>query len=198
MNGRQWTNIFSGENNLHHFFFSWQLKQIGFSCFWARFHFVHEHEPHNNTRWGPEEGKIHNVTWHSIMCYQTWVRWLLCNDIIPKAIPLSQHLPQCSHLVTHVNTKKVVELARTHRLQYTYDCSLHIRDRCMGWHWQLFHSQSKLWASARVPAGSVPSTQPQKREVGTITLWPHACFIFDWNMTYQLGLWQKPTQFDCE
>ena len=55
-----------------------------------------------------------------------------------------------------------------------------------------------LWASASEPAGSVPSTQSQKREVGTITLWPHACFIFDWNMTYQLGLWQKPTQFDCE
>ena len=33
-----------------------------------------------------------------------------------------------------------------------------------------FHNQI-LWASARVPAGSVPSTQSQKREVGTIALW---------------------------
>ena len=36
-----------------------------------------------------------------------------------------------------------------------------------------FHNQI-LWASARVPAGSVPATQSQKREVGTIALWPHA------------------------
>ena len=31
-----------------------------------------------------------------------------------------------------------------------------------------------LWASARVPAGSMPSTQSQQREVGTIALWPQA------------------------
>ena len=37
-----------------------------------------------------------------------------------------------------------------------------------------FFSQSNLWASARVPTGSVPATQSQKREVGTIALWPHA------------------------
>ena len=36
-----------------------------------------------------------------------------------------------------------------------------------------FHNQI-LWASARVPTGSVPATQSQKREVGTIALWPHA------------------------
>ena len=35
-------------------------------------------------------------------------------------------------------------------------------------------SQPILWASASEPAGSVPSTQSQKREVGTIALWPHA------------------------
>ena len=35
-------------------------------------------------------------------------------------------------------------------------------------------SQSNVWASARVPTGSVPCTQSQKREVGTIALWPHA------------------------
>ena len=29
---------------------------------------------------------------HSVVFYQAWVRWLLCNDIIPKAIPLSQLL----------------------------------------------------------------------------------------------------------
>ena len=37
-----------------------------------------------------------------------------------------------------------------------------------------FFSQSILWASASEPAGSVPATQSQKREVGTIALWPHA------------------------
>ena len=31
-----------------------------------------------------------------------------------------------------------------------------------------------LWASVSEPAGSVPTTQSQKREVGTIVLWPHA------------------------
>ena len=29
---------------------------------------------------------------HSDVYHQAWVRWLLCNDIIPKAIPLSQPL----------------------------------------------------------------------------------------------------------
>ena len=33
-----------------------------------------------------------------------------------------------------------------------------------------FYSQSFLWASASEPAGSVPTTQSQKREVGTIAL----------------------------
>ena len=50
---------------------------------------------------------------HSVVYYQAWVRWLLCNDIIPKAIPLSERLEQCPHLAAHVNTKKLVELART-------------------------------------------------------------------------------------
>ena len=36
-----------------------------------------------------------------------------------------------------------------------------------------FHNQI-LWASASEPAGSVPTTQSQKREVGTIAPWPHA------------------------
>ena len=53
---------------------------------------------------------------HSVVYYQAWVRWVLCNDIIPKAIPLSERLAQCPHLAAHVNTKKLVELARTHRL----------------------------------------------------------------------------------
>ena len=26
---------------------------------------------------------------HSVVYMEAWVRWLLCNDIIPKAIPLS-------------------------------------------------------------------------------------------------------------
>ena len=53
---------------------------------------------------------------HSVVYYQAWVRWLLCNDIIPKAIPLSERLAQCPHLAGHINTMKLVELARTHRL----------------------------------------------------------------------------------
>ena len=53
---------------------------------------------------------------HSVVYNQAWVIWLLCNDNIPKAIPLSERLAQCPHLATHVNTKKLVELARTHRL----------------------------------------------------------------------------------
>ena len=44
-----------------------------------------------------------------------------------------------------------------------------------------FHNHI-LWASASEPAGSVPSTQSQKREMGTIALWPHAraciCVLF--------------------
>ena len=53
---------------------------------------------------------------HSVVDDQAWVRWLLCNHIIPKAIPFSESLAQCPHLAAHVNTKKMVELARTHRL----------------------------------------------------------------------------------
>ena len=53
---------------------------------------------------------------HSVVYYQAWVRWLLCNDIIPKAIPLSERLAQCPHLTAHVNTMKMFGLARTHRL----------------------------------------------------------------------------------
>ena len=38
--------------------------------------------------------------------------------------------------------------------------------------------QKEFWdlvrASARIPTGRVPITQSQKREVGTIELWPHA------------------------
>ena len=53
---------------------------------------------------------------HSVMYYQAWVRWLLCNDIIPKAIPLSERLEQCPHLAAQFNTMKLVELARMHQL----------------------------------------------------------------------------------
>ena len=74
---------------------------------------------------------------HSIIYYQAWVRWLLCNDIIPKAIPLSERLAQCPHLAGHVNTMKLVELARTHRLWYTQDCSSHMRGGRMSCHWQV-------------------------------------------------------------
>ena len=49
---------------------------------------------------------------HSVVNYQARVRWLLCNDIIPKAIPLSERLAQCPHLTAHINTMKLVELAR--------------------------------------------------------------------------------------
>ena len=37
----------------------------------------------------------------------------------------------------------------------------------------LIHNQILL-ASSSEPTGSVPSTQSQKRDVGTIALWPHA------------------------
>ena len=53
---------------------------------------------------------------HSVVDDQAWVRWLLCNDIMPKAIPLSERLAQCPHLAAHINTMKLVELARTHWL----------------------------------------------------------------------------------
>ena len=43
--------------------------------------------------------------------------------------------------------------------------------------------QSNLWASVSEPTDSVPSTQPQKREVGTITLWPHARVWQLWFLT---------------
>ena len=51
---------------------------------------------------------------HSVVYYQARVRWLLCNDIIPKAIPLSERLTQCPHLARHANTIKLIELATTH------------------------------------------------------------------------------------
>ena len=35
------------------------------------------------------------------------------------------------------------------------------------------HNQT-VWISASESAGSVPSTQSRKREVGTVALWPHA------------------------
>ena len=53
---------------------------------------------------------------HSVVYMQTWVRWLLCNDIITKANPLSERLTQCPHLAKHANTIKLIELARIHRL----------------------------------------------------------------------------------
>ena len=53
---------------------------------------------------------------HSVVYYQAWVRWLLCNNIIPKAIPLSERLAHCPYLASHPNTKKLAELARIHRL----------------------------------------------------------------------------------
>ena len=53
---------------------------------------------------------------HSVVYYQAWVRWLLCNDIITKAIPLSERLTQCPHLAKHANAIKLTELARIHQL----------------------------------------------------------------------------------
>ena len=53
---------------------------------------------------------------HSVVYYQAWVRWLLCNDIITKAIPLSERLTQCPHLAKHANTIKLIELATIHQL----------------------------------------------------------------------------------
>ena len=52
---------------------------------------------------------------HSVVYHQAWVRWLLCNDIIPKAIPLSQCLlAQCPELAEHPNTKRLADLPTTH------------------------------------------------------------------------------------
>ena len=82
---------------------------------------------------------------HSVVGVQAMVRWLLHNNIIPKAIPLSEYLAQCPHLIAHINTKKLVKLARTHWLWYTQDCSSHMRDGCIGWHWQLL--MTTLWHS---------------------------------------------------
>ena len=53
---------------------------------------------------------------HSVAYMQAWVRWLLCDDIIPKAIAISERLTQCPHLAKHANTDKLIELARIHRL----------------------------------------------------------------------------------
>ena len=53
---------------------------------------------------------------HSVVYYQAWVRRVLCNDIITKAIPLSHKLAQCAHLARHANTIKLIKLARTHWL----------------------------------------------------------------------------------
>ena len=53
---------------------------------------------------------------HSVVYIQAWLRWLLCNGIIPKAIPLSQCLTQCPQFARHSNTIKLSELARTHWL----------------------------------------------------------------------------------
>ena len=55
-------------------------------------------------------------TAHSVVYYQARVRWVLCNDTITKAIPLSERLTQCPHLARHANTIKLVEFARTHWL----------------------------------------------------------------------------------
>ena len=47
---------------------------------------------------------------HSVIYYQAWVRWLLCNDIIPKAIPLSECLAQCPHLAAPTLSLKETNL----------------------------------------------------------------------------------------
>ena len=48
---------------------------------------------------------------HRVIYYQARVRWLLCNNIIPKAIPLSERLAQCPNLARHINTMELVERA---------------------------------------------------------------------------------------
>ena len=53
---------------------------------------------------------------HSVVYYQAWVKWVLCNDIIPKAIPLSQRPTQCPYLARRANNDKLIELATTHLL----------------------------------------------------------------------------------
>ena len=41
-----------------------------------------------------------------------------------------------------------------------------------------FYSQSNLWASASVPADSMPLTQSPKKEVGTLMLWPQNSHVW--------------------
>ena len=53
---------------------------------------------------------------HSFVYYQAWVRWFLCNDIIPKAIPLSQRHAQRPKLAEQPNTKRLADLTTTHTL----------------------------------------------------------------------------------
>ena len=68
-----------------------------------------------------------------------------------------------------------ITLTHTHYLLYnmTHWCTPSHASRavCCA---AFFFSQSFLLASASEPAGSVPSTQSQKREVGTIALWSQA------------------------
>ena len=65
----------------------------------------------------PLRRRTNGVTWYTVLCTcRQGVRWLVCNDIIPKAIPLSERLTQCPHLAKHANTDKLIKLARIHWL----------------------------------------------------------------------------------
>ena len=66
--------------------------------------------------WSKRNLSIHNRTLIVRTMILPTVDNCTLQHIIAKAIPLSERLAQCPHLTGHVNTKKLIKLARTHRL----------------------------------------------------------------------------------
>ena len=63
--------------------------------------------------------RIHGATWHTVL-WMTRHGWDGCSAMAssPKPFHFFERLAQCPHLTAHINTMKMVELARTHRLWY--------------------------------------------------------------------------------
>ena len=68
---------------------------------------------------------------HSAVYYQAWVRWLLCNDIIPKTIPLSQRLLHNAPSWQNIPTPKDSLSLQQHTGFDTHVTAPHTRDGCM-------------------------------------------------------------------
>ena len=102
---------------------------------------------------------------HSVVYMEAWVRWLLCNDIIPKAIPLSQRLTQCPHLAKHANTIKLIKLATMRWLWYVRDCPS--RTRTGGW----ADIDNGWW---NTPSHSLPHHPPIKTHHLSLSFHPHS------------------------